>query len=392
MTTVLLSFVSCSGKNGPKISANPASDFKYDLNATEDGIVIYKYIGTGKTKIRIPDTIEDLPVTEIKDYAFEFQYSKTGVPLGHQHNWFSEWKDVDKSFEYIYVPRTVTIVGDSAFYTHNVELENGERYLYGVSGLDIDISKLEYIGSYAFYNVKFTNTDIVISKNLQDECVVLPSETFEDYDTYKIKTELTGELKDLINENVINIYDVYNGFAVPSLILSKLNILDEVYKETTRRNYIISYRLEENEEPPATIYEETDIKSYILHSSSQFTGSNITSITFEDGTEKISGNMFYECPELVTVSIPASVKGFTYEVDEYGEMGQNAVRAFADCKNLENVNFAEGTQIEYPQEDILLSEYDKKPTTYYQPVFENCSKLSLKTRDAIQKTGYKGEF
>lgn len=368
MTMVLVSFASCNGKNGtkvPKISASPASDFKYDFNATEDGIVIYKYIGKGKTKIRIPDTIEDLPVTEIKENAFSYYYEKTitGVPSGHKY--FNEdytpgsWINVDKSFEYIYVPRTVTIVGRNAFRSRYVKLENDENYLYGVSGLDIDISKLEFIGDGAFGNVKFINTDILISKNLQDECLVITNDDFE---------------KELLNENTINLY---NG-RFPSLVLKKLNIFEEAYKK------VVDWHESFND--------AYDGNYYLQHAGFQFSGSNITSVTFEDGTEKISGNMFYQCPELVTVSIPASVKGFTYNIDDYGRMKARTVEAFANCKNLENVNFAEGIQIEYPQIDDYTSWLTEEKTTYYQPVFEKCTKLSLKARDIIRQTGYKGEF
>lgn len=368
MTMVLVSFASCNGKNGakvPKISASPASDFKYDLNATEDGIVIYKYIGKGKTKIRIPDTIEDLPVTEIRDNAFSYYYEKTitGVPSGHKY--FNEdytpgsWINVDKSFEYIYVPRTVTIVGFNAFQSRNVKLENGQNYLYGVSGLDIDISKLEFIGGGAFTNVKFINTDILISKNLQDECLVISNDDLEE---------------ELLNENISNLYDG----VIPSLVLKKLNIFEEAHKK------IVDWAKSFND--------DYDGNHYIQYGAGQFSGSNITSVTFEDGTEKISGNMFYRCPELVTVSIPASIKGFTYNIDRYGRMEARTVEAFANCKNLENVNFAEGIQIEYPQIDDYTSWLTGETTTYYQPVFEGCSKLSLKARDIIRQTGYKGEF
>lgn len=113
MLMISLSFASCKGKNKPRIPENPASDFEYDLTSTGEGIVIFSYLGSD-TKIRIPDTIEDFPVTEIREDAFSYYYEKTitGVPSGHKY--FNEdytpgsWINVDKSFEYIYVPELLS--------------------------------------------------------------------------------------------------------------------------------------------------------------------------------------------------------------------------------------------------------------------------------------------
>ncbi|MFC2603430.1 MAG: leucine-rich repeat domain-containing protein [Treponema sp.] len=44
---------------------NPASDFKYDLNKTGDGVVIQAYLGKGGDVI-IPSKIEDLPVVGLE--------------------------------------------------------------------------------------------------------------------------------------------------------------------------------------------------------------------------------------------------------------------------------------------------------------------------------------
>jgi len=50
--------------------ANPASDFKYDLNSEGTGVIIQKYKGTA-TEVVIPSVIEDFPVVELKGEAFD---------------------------------------------------------------------------------------------------------------------------------------------------------------------------------------------------------------------------------------------------------------------------------------------------------------------------------
>lgn len=261
---IVLSFASCNGKNGPKIPATPASDFEYDLTSTGEGIVIFSYLGSD-TKIRIPDTIEDYPVVEIANQAFHFKKPPANI--------FGNF-EYDNKFEYIYVPRTVKIVGDAAF--------------CNVSGLDIDIANLEFIGDSCFYNTKFVNTDIVLSKNLS-----------------------TVEVRQLE---------------------------DEVQPKRGRRKYYNSTISLKIADQLNLDYEQKYLKRecYVGNASNYFKKSNITSVVFENGIEEIPCGMFFDCAELKTVTIPESVK----------KIGNSA---FNSCKNLENVNFTEGAKIIYPE-------------------------------------------
>lgn len=264
MLMIGLSFASCKGKNKPRIPENPASDFEYDLTSTGEGIVIFSYLGSD-TKIRIPDTIEDFPVVEIANGAFYYK---------------DVWKhEYDNKFEYIYVPRTVKIVGDDAF---------GD-----VSGLDIDIANLEFIGEKCFYNAKFINTDIVLNKNLSTAEVFL----FDEEDIPK-----RGRRKG------------YDGY-ISLKIAEQLNI---DYEQEYRERY-----------------------TYVGNKSSHFKNSNITSVEIEDGIEEIPCEMFFGCTELTSVTIPKTVKQIDNE-------------AFKSCNKLENVNFAEGAKITYPEKTYVI--------------------------------------
>lgn len=101
---------------------NPDSDFRYDLNDTKDGVVITGYAGESSA-IKIPDIIEGYPVTQIGDGVFS--------------------QDGEESYAYVYVPRTVTRVGESAF--------------EGVGQVDVDLSVLTYIDNCAFKNAGVTS-------------------------------------------------------------------------------------------------------------------------------------------------------------------------------------------------------------------------------------------
>jgi len=68
VAVIVLSTAACSKKNsGGKSSgkANPATDFRYDLNEAGDGVVITGYIGKGGD-IVIPAEIEGMPVVEFR--------------------------------------------------------------------------------------------------------------------------------------------------------------------------------------------------------------------------------------------------------------------------------------------------------------------------------------
>lgn len=104
---------------------------------------------------------------------------------------------------------------------------------------------------------------------------------------------------------------------------------------------------------------------------SLFSGSNVTSVKFEDGAKIISDSMFAGCENLKTVTIPASVT----EIHD---------GAFSGCENLETVNFAPGAKIKYLPNPNYYSDRSE--------AFSGCPKLSLKMRQAIKDTGYTGEF
>ena len=95
-----------------------------------------------------------------------------------------------------------------------------------------------------------------------------------------------------------------------------------------------------------------------------FSGTKITAVVIEEGVTSLKGeDLFYKCPELKSVTIPASLT----------EIGQFA---FAQCSALTEVKIPEGTKINYIGSNA----------------FPGCTSLSLATRAKIKATGYTGNF
>ncbi len=163
LVIINLLLVSCTGKdeNGTSTSkttvkkkTNPPSDFKYDLTKDGKGIKITEFLGEGVDLV-IPDTIEDMPVTELDFGVFGISNLKTKVKTGEKiwNDFLGKYVDELKPFNSVVVPSSVTTIRKGSF-----------AY---ITGLDIDISKLKKVERQAFMGTQFVNTDIIISKDTE---------------------------------------------------------------------------------------------------------------------------------------------------------------------------------------------------------------------------------
>ena len=120
-----------------QLDANYASYLTYELNSTEDAIIITGYKSSYSGTITIPEYINGYPVTEIKDSALSGSNIKTisSVVLTKiGANAFNNCTNL----ETIYLPHTIEIK-ESAF--------NGCTSL-----INVQINQIETIGNYAFVN------------------------------------------------------------------------------------------------------------------------------------------------------------------------------------------------------------------------------------------------
>ena len=91
-TVVVFAGYGCSKQSLGGLKETPASDFKYNYNASINGIEITEYIGFS-TKVHIPEKIEGEPVVKIGGGAFK----GSGITE-------------------VYIPNTVTYIGNYTFY------------------------------------------------------------------------------------------------------------------------------------------------------------------------------------------------------------------------------------------------------------------------------------
>jgi hypothetical protein len=134
--------------NLPTIEENPVSDFEY--KAIAGGIEITRYIGT-PVRVRIPETIEGVPVISIGSSAFrwsgimEIHIPDSVISIGD--NVFSN----NEALSTVTIPNGVTSIGNAAF-----------AYCIGLTSVNLP-SSVTSIGDRAFQ--RCTN---LISINLPD--------------------------------------------------------------------------------------------------------------------------------------------------------------------------------------------------------------------------------
>lgn len=100
-----------------------------------------------------------------------------------------------------------------------------------------------------------------------------------------------------------------------------------------------------------------------------FANTKITAVVIEEGVTSLNADeLFWECSELKSVTLPASLTHINNNV-------------FSLCSALTEVIIPEGTKINYSEI------WEGNPTA-----FSGCTSLSLATRAKIKATGYTGQF
>lgn len=89
----------------PEIPVNDENEFIYAYDSEFDGVVVSDYIGKSM-RIRIPDTIEGVPVVKI-DFG-DFEKELTQIIMPNSVKKFILSKDIRQSLKYVNIPDNVT--------------------------------------------------------------------------------------------------------------------------------------------------------------------------------------------------------------------------------------------------------------------------------------------
>ena len=160
---------------------NPATDFEYQTNSSQTGILINKYIGSSEHVI-IPSHIDNLPVLSLK-----------GIPDAQQPTAITKGVFEGSNVQSIVIPETIKVIGYATFNNckeltqvtistnSNLTYINGAAFANCVKLEKIDLSSTQVKGIDAFAfrgctnlkEVTFSNTLVEIREKAFYECSAL---------------------------------------------------------------------------------------------------------------------------------------------------------------------------------------------------------------------------
>ena len=249
------------------LEETPVNDFEYKYDADTQGVMITKYTGTS-IKVRIPDKIDDEPVTSIGRGAFS-----------------------DSGIMSVYLPSTVKVIGGGAF-----------SKCTGLTNIVIPNNVIE-IGSDAFFSCEGL-TSIVIPDSVTEigsgafrSCEKLTAVTIGN----SVATIGNDAFKDCIGLTSIvipnGVTEIGNGAFRNCKELSSIVIPDSVTMIGKEAFYGCS-----------GLTSITLLDGLTSIGSQAFYGClGLTSITLPDGLTRIGSKAFYGCTGLTTITIPDGV-------------------------------------------------------------------------------------
>ena len=324
-------------------TANPATDFEYDLTEDGEGVIIKKY--TGKvTDVVIPAVIEDFPVVAVGSYAFSS--SRTTVvsvvfpdsvgTVGE--GCFSRCESLQK----IILPKNLKALSASLF--------------YGCTALKEIIlpNRIEIIYEGAFYEAGLESITIPDSVK-----IIKP-----DNDSYGA----FAKCKNLQTVNIGNGTEVIGTQAFSGCTKLSCVTIGSGLKMINKEAFHECKALK-------TITLPNAVK---IIEAKAFYQSGLESIAIPDSMEIIGWSAFADCKELKTVSIGKGIKLIRD-------------KAFENCSNLRTVTIGVENFIETYGEPEYRG-FRPQTGGYGHNVFSGCSSLSLKDKKKLKDTGYTGEF
>jgi hypothetical protein len=352
---------------------NPVSDFKYDLNAAGDGVVITEYIGTigsiqnPSVKVVIPGTIEGYPVTEIGKSAFA---RKMGISY---RNVVEESMDTNRLYygiTEVVIPNSVTVIGENAF-------ANGILAKVTLPNKLLTLEEGAFSGCPRLNAINLPNTLTSIEKNAFRGCgltaVAIPASV----------TSISG-----------------GAFAgcrlLATLSFAAGSKLETIGNEALQVTALSAVTI------PASV---TGIGEYAFYECSK-----LKTVTFAQDSlcTVIEKSAFAGCSALSSINLPGALTKLGIEIDEGKEShtGISGYGVFEGCTALAEITIPESVTVIADKafkgcSSLVKVTMPAHPITYgtngplagnKQTAFEGCPRLTLASRKAITDTGYTGAF
>ena len=259
------SLTSTMNEQNKPTEPNPASDFEYQVNSAQTGILINKYVGSSSYVI-IPSHIDDLPVLSLK-----------GVPDEQYPTSIAEGVFEDKDIQSVVIPETIKVIGYKCFYncqsltSFTVAANSALTYINGrafencakIEEIDLRSTQLKEIDSLAFRGCT----------NLKD---IMFADTLE-----KIREKAFYGCSSLLNVDFPeSLIEIQGGAFAYCSSLKKIEI--------------------------PTKLGLTSLNEPIFHDVP-----NLETVVFKEGREEIVGYAFIQTDASIAMIVPDGVKKFS---------------------------------------------------------------------------------
>jgi hypothetical protein len=299
---VVMFFLVLIGLCAAAVSAQTEADFEVDLTADGAGVMIKKYVGTA-LQVRIPATIQGMPVKEIGQYAFSDEgfgrYVYRGnIPVSVIYRSGRPQQGITS----IVVPEGVTKIGEGAFGGWGPNAD-GTGSLISITLPD----SVTEIGNSAFIN-QVALTAVTLPKSLSR----VGSSLFENCTA--LKTVTIPEGVRVISGSMFSGCTALAGITIPNSVTS---IGAGAFSGSGLTS--ISWPASIPAIPRGIFGSCTKLTSVVLPEGVQSIGTiafqgctALTSITLPSTILEIQEGAFNRCAALTTVTIPETVKAIYF--------------------------------------------------------------------------------
>jgi hypothetical protein len=333
---------------------NSETDFTVVLTKDGTGAVITKYVGRSAV-VRIPATIQGMPVREIGPAAFGNYFS----------NSFTGYYEENTLITSVVIPEGVTTIGGNAF------IKCSKLTSVTLSGTIVNIGGAAFEGCTSLISITLPDGLTTLGGAAFQDCSSLRTVTIPNGittiggDTFSGCQSLTSinlpEGLRTIGSNAFSGCTALASIAIPNSVTS------------IGRGAFGSYRQDEASQPTYLASGITSITWWPTRIATIGIGMfrdcrNLQTVVIPEGVTRISQWAFRECRALTSVTLPSTIQ----QIDD---------DAFLNCSSLTTINISNSVQsIRFPTSGMRAKNF----------AFDGCRSLTLATQATLRKLGYEG--